>query len=63
MAFADFPLHILKNPRSITASSTGLQIAPTLDGLGLTSADEFVASPVGPWLEHKTRLELNASCG
>lgn len=65
MALADYPLHILKNPGAITASSSGLQIAPTLDGLGLTSADEFTpAQPLlGPWLEHATKPEVGASCG
>lgn len=63
MAFADYPLHILKNPKEITASSNGLQIAPTLDGLGLTSADEFTTTPVGPWVEHSTRAESDKSCG
>lgn len=63
MAFADYPLHILKNPREITASSNGLQIAPTLDGLGLTSADEFAASPVGPWVAHSTQPLTDKFCG
>lgn len=50
MAIQDYPFHIVKDPTTITASTIGLALAPTLDGEALSSQDDAF----GPWVEHRT---------
>ena len=52
MAIQHFPFHVVKDPTTITASTIGLALAPTLDGEGLSSQDD----DTGPWLEHRVQV-------
>lgn len=59
MAIQSFPFHVVKDPTTITASTIGLALAPTLDGEALSSQDDAF----GPWLEHRTKNEDDKSAG
>jgi hypothetical protein len=67
MAIGEYPFYVVKNPGAITASTIGLAYAPTLDGLGLTSADIGLTVPdnngSGPWLRHDTEPATGKSAG
>jgi hypothetical protein len=59
VAIQDFLFHIVKDPTTITASTIGLALAPTLDGEALSSQDD----DSGPWLEHRTQNQVDKSAG
>lgn len=40
MAIQSFPFHVVKDPTTITASTIGLALAPTLDSKAMTRKDE-----------------------